>query len=145
MDRVVYYVHPHTVIIKDGEISFLIPKFDFHVTVKVKGTKGKGVYDAKFLRGKAINHYHKDLLDMFLQPTEDLTKKWKSEEILSKMKIVKHLEDHMFKFNENNWRRPISEFVSEHIGILEHPPGNDQLYVLNVEKATKALETGKFD
>jgi len=145
MDRVVYHIHDETVLIEDGEIRFLIPKFSLHITVKVKQIKGRGVHDAKRLRGKPINHYHKDLLEMFLLPSLPILKEWKSEDILNKMRIIKHLEDHAYKFIENNWRRPISELVSEHLRILIHPKGNDRLYQLNVEKATVALRSGKFE
>jgi len=143
MDRIVYYKHDKVVLSEDGEINFLIPKFNLHVSAEVKQVKGKGVHDAKRLRGKPINHYHKDLLEMFLHSSEPVLKEWKSEDILNKMRIIKHLEDNAFKFIENNWRRPISEFL--YLKLLVHPKGNDQLYQLNVEKATETLRSGKFE
>ncbi len=145
MDKVVYHIHEEIIFIEDGEVRFLIPEYSLHITAKVKQIKGRGVHDAKRLRGKPINHYHKDLLEMFLDPSEPVLKEWKSEDILNKMRIIKHLEDNTYKFIENNWRRPISELVSIHLRILIHPKGNDQLYQLNVEKASLALRSGKFE
>ena len=142
MDRIVDYEHPETVIIVGGKISFFIPEYNLNITVKVKQKKGRGTHDWTNLKGKKISEkYHRPLLEMLIWP--DSERIWKSEDICNKLRIEFHLKDPKYKFIENNWRRPISEFVG--FGILYHPQGNEQLYRLDAEKAKRALSNGRFD
>ena len=142
---IVDYEHPDVVIIHDGKISFFIPQYSLRITTKVKQTKGEGTYDAIYLKGKKISEkYHRPLLEMLLKRDERYPRSWfKSEDVCNQLRIDFHLKDPKYKFIENNWRRPISEFLA--LGILTHPQGNEQLYKLEVETAKRTLENGKFD
>ena len=137
----VEYEHPDTVIIDGGKISFFIPQYSLRITAKVKQSKGSGVADADYL--SECNHYHIDLLNMFLSSQDNVHKVWTANEILAKMRIIKHLQNPKYEFKENNWRRPISEFLRK--GILIHPQGQTHRYLLDVEKSKSALEIGKFN
>jgi len=130
------------VLIEDGYVTIFLPRYDITIKQRVKQIKGRGTSDAIELKGKRISEkYHRPLLEMLLWPTSDRI--WKSEDICNKLRINFHLKDPKYKFIENNWRRPISEFLK--LGILTHPQGNAQLYKLDVATAKKVLETGTFE
>lgn len=141
MDRIVDYEHPETVIIHDGKISFYIPDYGLRITTKVKGTKGSGVADADDLT--ELNHYHIDLLNMFLSSLENINRNWTANHILKKMEIIKHMQDARYEFKDNNWRRPISEFLRK--GVLTHPQKMKHRYKLDIVLARNALTNGRFD
>jgi len=141
MDRTVDYEHPETVIINGGKISFFIPEYNLRITTKVKQVKGFGVADADDLI--LLNHYHLDLLNMFLSSLENINRNWTANHILKKMEVIKHVQDSRYEFKENNWRRPISEFVRK--GILTHPQKMKHRYKLDVVLARNALTNGKFN
>jgi len=141
MDKIVRYEHPGVVPIIDGKINFLIHEFNLDIIVYVRQIKGFGTADADNLTD--LNHYHIDLLNMFLSSLDNINKVWTVNAILKKMEIIMHIEDSRYEFKQNNWRRPISEFLRR--GILTHPEGAKHRYILDVEKAKKALTNGKFD
>ena len=140
MDTTVDYEHPEVVPIMDGKISFFIPEFNLRITTKVKQVKGSGVADADGL--KDLNHYHLDLLNMFLSSQENANREWTANHILKKMEVIKHVENSRYDFKQNNWRRPISELLRR--GILTHPLNLRHRYKLVMEKATLALANEKF-
>lgn len=141
-DSTHYYEHPEIVEIDNRKISFLIPFANLHVTVKVKQKKGLGTADADDLTD--LNHYHMDLLSALLLPHQ-FDRVWTANDILycTKFWLQTQAPIKYRNFKENNWRRPISEFLRK--GILVLVDGEYQKYRLDVDKAKRAKETEKFD
>lgn len=135
----IHYEHPEVVPIIDKKVTIFIPEYELEVVASVRQTKGKGTADADDI--VELNHYHRDMIAMLLKNPGKIWDKYRS--IITKMKIVKHIENPNYHFIENNWNRPCSELLRK--GILRHHNGHKTKYFTDFAKANRALETGKFE
>jgi len=140
------YRHPYDVITKGNKAEFVIRNVlgsgsDLLVRIKTKRTVGLGATDADRLKGKKITWKHKIVLEVFLNAGKPWNYSWTSKEVFDQIKF--RLRDSKKRFRESHYQRELAELTSEALQIVDRPKITP--YVVNVEKARKALETGRFE
>jgi len=140
------YRHPYDVITKANKAEFVIRNVlgsgsDLLVKIKTKRTVGLGATDSWRLKGKPITQKHRIVLEVFLFSGKPLNYSWTSKEVFDQIKF--RLRDSKKRFRESHYQRELAELSSEALQIVNRP--KITRYVLNVEKARKALETGRFE
>jgi len=148
VNRVVeIYKHPDVVITKNHKAEFTIRNVlgsgvDLLVQLDdVKRTVGAGATDAVRLKGKTITWKHKAIIEVFLSSGKELNYSWTSKEVFRQVKFRQRDSD--VEFRDCHYQRELAELSNEALGIIDRP--KITRYVVNVEKARKALESGKFD
>lgn len=130
------------VIIIDGYVTINLPQFNLKIVQKVKGTKGRGVADADYL--KDLNEYHKILCEVLLKE-QNKNRVWTVDDLLNNVKLHLYFANEAMyrKFNPNHWRRPISELLRKK--ILVHYQNYKTKYQADVQLAQSAKNVGVFN
>lgn len=125
----------------DGYVTIKLRNFGITIKQRVKQIKGRGVADADRL--KTLNFYHVEILRVLLdmKPQNPFT----GLEIRNWVKLKREITRDQHKFIDNNWMRPISELFRKKILIKTGTRKWSTLYILDENKAHKALQTGEFE